>query len=148
MTCVERAAAYFDQGFNCSQSVCAAFAEELGVDRDTALKCSAGFGGGMGSQGNTCGVVTGAYMALGLKFGPTQPDADAKAAMYERIRDFSERFKAGHEGLECRQLLGYDFSIPAEKEIARREGLTKTICPHLVRDAAEILAEMLDCEFI
>jgi len=145
MKCTERAAAYFGEGFNCSQAVCTAFAEELGIDRDTALKFAAGFGGGMGRMGGTCGVVTGAYMALGLKYGPTQANPEAKAAMYASIRKFAEQFAAGHQGLECRELLGYDISIAEEHETARNKGLFKTICPQLVRDASEILEEMLSC---
>ena len=144
MQWTDRAVTYFSDGFNCSQSVCAAFAEALGVDRDTALKFSAGFGGGMGRQGNTCGVVTGAYMALGLKYGFTQATQEVKAAMYDKIRDFSERFRAKHpEGLTCRELLGYDISIHEEHVKAQQAGLFKTICPQLVRDASEILEEML-----
>ncbi len=146
MNCTERAVRYFEEGFNCSQAVCTAFAEELGIDRDTAMRFSAGFGGGMGRMGKTCGVVTGAYMALGLKYGFTQASPEAKAAMYAQIRDFSERFSAGHQGLECRELLGYDISIHEEHVQAQQAGLFKTVCPQLVRDASEILEEMLLCK--
>lgn len=143
MTCVERAVAYFEEGFNCSQSVCTAFAEQLGVDRDTALKFSAGFGGGMGRMAGTCGAVTGAYMALGLKYGATSANSEAKAAMYAYIREFAEQFTARHPGLECRELLGYDISIAEEREKARQENLFSTVCPQIVRDASEILEGML-----
>ena len=35
------------EGFNCSQAVFSAFAPELGLDRETALRVAAAFGGGM-----------------------------------------------------------------------------------------------------
>lgn len=143
MSNIERAVAYFDKGFNCAQSVCTAFAEQLGVDRETALKISSGFGGGMGRMAGTCGAVTGAFMALGIKYGPSQPSPEAKAKMYERIREFAERFTARHNALECRELLGYDMSIAEEREKIKAEKLTSDICPQIIRDTAEILEEMM-----
>ena len=44
----EKAFALFHEGYNCSQAVTAAFAREMGVSEEQALKLSVGFGGGMG----------------------------------------------------------------------------------------------------
>ena len=44
----KKAAELFAEGYNCSQAVVGAFAEELGLDLQTALKLSSPFGGGMG----------------------------------------------------------------------------------------------------
>lgn len=46
MDMVERAASVFHEGFNCSQSVCTAFSDDLGYSREQALKVSSAFGGG------------------------------------------------------------------------------------------------------
>jgi hypothetical protein len=40
----------------------------MGVSRELALKIAAAFGGGMSSHGEVCGAVSGALMALGLRF--------------------------------------------------------------------------------
>ena len=40
------AEAFFMKGFNCSQSVVAAFAQEMGLSQEQAVKMSAGFGAG------------------------------------------------------------------------------------------------------
>ena len=61
------ALAQFDKGFACSQAVFSAYAEDLGLDQETALKIAGPFGGGTGRKAETCGAVTGALMALGLK---------------------------------------------------------------------------------
>ena len=55
----QRAMELFKQGYNCSQSVVAAFCEELDIDFETALKLSSSFGGGMAVQwqGSSCPVV-------------------------------------------------------------------------------------------
>lgn len=54
-------------GFNCAQAVIAAYAEELGLDLETARALGAGFGAGMGTMGATCGALCGAQTVLGLK---------------------------------------------------------------------------------
>jgi alkanesulfonate monooxygenase SsuD/methylene tetrahydromethanopterin reductase-like flavin-dependent oxidoreductase (luciferase family) len=82
-------------------------------------------------------------MALGLKYGPTEAGPQAKAKMYERIREFAEKFQARNQSLECRGLLGLDISIPEEFEKAKAEKLTAKLCPKFIQDAAEILEEML-----
>jgi len=53
MTRADDVAALFTAGYSCSQAVCAAFAEDFGIDRATALRLSCGFGGGMAHTGNT-----------------------------------------------------------------------------------------------
>ena len=44
------------QGFNCSQSVVAAFADIYGYTEEQALRMSAGFGGGIGRLRLSCGA--------------------------------------------------------------------------------------------
>ena len=105
----------FDRGFSCSQAVLAAFCEELGLDRNTALKISQPFGGGMAQRGETCGAVTGAYMVIGLKHGRTQPeDTAARDRTYALMREFIDRFTNAHGTLQCRELLGYKLDDPAD----------------------------------
>jgi C_GCAxxG_C_C family probable redox protein len=140
---VETAVSCFAQGFNCSQAVFSAYAEHLGLDEKAALKIAAGFGGGMGRMAETCGAVTGALMALGLKYGATTPDRQAKEMTYERVRQFAARFKARHGSLTCRDLLGCDMGTVEGLEIARQQGLLTSSCPQFVRSAAEILEELL-----
>ena len=43
---IARAVAYFKEGYNCSQSVVAAFADLYGFTHEQALHISASFGGG------------------------------------------------------------------------------------------------------
>jgi C_GCAxxG_C_C family probable redox protein len=140
---IETAVSRFADGFNCSQAVLSTYADDLGLDEETALRIAAGFGGGMGRMGETCGAVTGAMMVLGLKFGNTSPSREAKDQMYARIREFAERFKTRNGSLACRDLLGCDISTAEGHKAAAERGLFTTVCPKLVRDAAEILEEML-----
>jgi C_GCAxxG_C_C family probable redox protein len=89
----------FADGFNCSQAVFAAFADDFGLDGETALKIASGFGGGMGRMAETCGAVTGAMMVLGLKFGSASPDQKAKELVYAKVKAFADCFKARNGSL-------------------------------------------------
>jgi C_GCAxxG_C_C family probable redox protein len=143
MSHVERAVHRFSEGFNCSQSIVSAYAEQFGLDEETAMKIAAGFGGGMGRLGRTCGAVTGALMVLGLRYGRNSPDQAAKERVYAQIQEFTERFNARNSSLTCKGLLGIDISTPEGHELARKKQLFTTACPRFVRDAAEVLEEML-----
>ena len=138
MNRIELAVSRFAEGFNCSQAVFSAYAE--GIDQ-TALKIAAGFGGGMGRMAGTCGAVTGAMMVLGLRFGGATPDREAKERVYAKIREFADRFKARNGSLTCRDLLGCNISTVDGYEAAK--SLFTTTCPKYVRDACEMLEEML-----
>ena len=56
---VQRAVENFMQGYGCSQSVVAAFADLYGVNENLANKIAAGFGGGVGRMRMMCGAVSG-----------------------------------------------------------------------------------------
>lgn len=74
------------------------------MDYQTAVKVSAGFGGGM-YLGSVCGAVTGGIMAIGLKHGGLGPNSMRTAIM---VRDFADRFKAQHKSINCPDLTGFD----------------------------------------
>ena len=142
MSRIEAAVSRFAEGYNCSQAVLSAYAEQFGVDEKTALKIAAGFGGGMGRMAETCGAVTGAFMVLGLQCGQASPEPEAKEAVYRRIREYADHFRARHGSLLCRELLGCDISVPESLQRARELELFSKTCPQFVRDACEILEEM------
>jgi C_GCAxxG_C_C family probable redox protein len=140
---IDLALSRFSEGFSCSQSVLSAFAPDLGLDTDAALRVSAAFGGGMGRTGRTCGAATGALMVLGLRYGATRGDDRAtKERTYALAREFIQRFEARNSGVACAELLGVDISAPEGHSAAREAGLFKTVCPGLVASAAAILQEM------
>ena len=143
MTKVERALSTFGKGFSCSQAVFSTFAEENGLDRETALKIAGGFGGGMGRMGEVCGALSGAFMVLSLKNSlGEQETPESKTRTYEIIRDAAARFKSRNEHIRCRDLLGIDISTPEGHEQARKLDLF-TQCREYVQDAVEILEEMM-----
>jgi C_GCAxxG_C_C family probable redox protein len=140
----ERAKAMFKEGFSCSQAILAAFSDEFGLPRETALRISQGFGGGMARMAETCGALTGAFMVIGLKNGRTQAKDDAaKEKTYALCQELVRRFRARHGSLRCKELLGSDIGTPEGAKIARNEKLHDDLCPHLIVSAAEILEDLL-----
>jgi C_GCAxxG_C_C family probable redox protein len=140
----KQASEYFAEGFNCAQSVLASHAQQFGLDSETALKVSAAFGAGMGRQGEVCGAVTGALMALGLKHGAiSADDKEAKEKTYGLVHQFLDEFAQKNGSFLCRELLGYRIDNPEERKKAQEAGVFSTVCPKLVREASEMLDEML-----
>jgi C_GCAxxG_C_C family probable redox protein len=134
------AVALFAKRHNCAQAVLAAFGPEAGLAEPVCQRAAAAFGGGIGRMGETCGAVTGALMALGLRYGDYAPDnAPAKAALYARALELVARFKARNSTVLCRDLLGVDISTDAGFKQAQERRVHETVCPKFVRDAAEIL---------
>ena len=132
------------EGFSCAQALLAVYGPELGMDRETALRVAGGFGGGMGRMAGICGAVTGAFMVIGLVHGMTKKgDLPQKERSYETIRQFAEKFKARNRTLVCRELMGVDVSTPEGFAESKANNIARTVCPKFVRDAAEILEEIL-----
>jgi C_GCAxxG_C_C family probable redox protein len=141
---VELAVSLFQKGFSCSQALLAAYGDYFGLDREVALRIAAGFGGGMGRMAKTCGAVTGAFMLIGLKHGGiAAEDRQAKAKTHEVVREFARRFLESHGFLSCRELLGCDISTPEGSKTVKEKRLNATICPNLVKSAAQILEEVI-----
>lgn len=142
----EQAVEKFKNGMNCSQAVLSSYSESFGLDSETASRVATGFGGGM-RMAETCGAVTGALMVIGLKYGNSAAEnKGAKAKTYEMIVEFTRRFKEHKGSVKCRELLGCDISTPDGEKKARDNGLFVSVCPEVVRKAAEVVEEMLEEE--
>jgi len=136
---------WFEGGFNCAQAVVAAFAEDFGIDRTTALRIGGGFGGGMGRQGLICGAVTGALIVIGLKFGKISPnDNEAGDRTNNAVNEFSARFKEKFGSLYCRDLLGYDISTAEGREYIKSYNITGETCPPIVQTTVEIVEQLIN----
>ena len=156
------AESYFRKGYNCAQSVFAAFAKDYGFDEETALKISASFGGGLGRMREVCGCVSAMAMIAGMETGSTtEHDAAGKQRNYEMVQHLAEEYKKISGGsIICRELLGLDkikagdeggsavkdnestFPKPSERT---EQYYTKRPCIELIRSACTIIEnEFLD----
>lgn len=138
------ALARFGEGYNCSQSTLAAFAEELGLALDVALRLAAPFGGGIGRQGEVCGAASGALMALGLRFGGATVDRAAKERAYAVAAEFLRRFEERTGGIRCRDLIRADQRTPEGLADARERKVFTALCPAYVAAAAELAEALME----
>ena len=150
MTHAEKAKAYFEQGYNCSQAVTLAFAEEMGLDVDTAAKMASSFGGGLGRLREICGCVSGMALAAGAMFGYSDPKArEEKADHYALIQKLAEEFKVKNGSIICRELLaGINNDTNPVPEERTENYYKKRPCADLCYMAAEILEREIECRTV
>ena len=142
---VESTVELFQDGLNCCQSILTVYGGLLGLARESALRLGTGFGGGMARHGEVCGAVTGAIMVIGIKFGMTnKSNSEARDKTYELVTEFIEKFKAKHNSIICREILGCDISTEEGRETANKDNLFSSRCPEFVRTSAEILEEIFE----
>lgn len=135
----------FKSGFNCSQSVLSAFAEDFGLSRDSCLRLASPFGSGIARMQETCGAVTGALMAVGLKYGKGENGTeDDKTIAYRQSQFLVNEFKKRNTTICCRQLLdGYDMNSPQEMAKIMELDLYNNYCLKYIQDAVEITETIL-----
>src|SRR5574344_753185 len=99
---IERAVELFKSGYNCSQSVVAAFADMYGYTEEQALRMAASFGGGIGRMRQTCGAACGMFLLAGLEKGTTDAkDREGKAANYALVQQLAGEFSKRNGSLVC-----------------------------------------------
>jgi C_GCAxxG_C_C family probable redox protein len=142
---VEIAKSKFVEGFNCAQAVLYSFCDDLGFNKDMALKLACGFGAGMGRKEEVCGAVTGGIIAIGIKYGRNKADDKiAGEKTYEKTRELMNNFRKLNGTFICRKLLN-------DCELTTEEGhkqfmelnLRNTVCLKCVQHAVEILEPLI-----
>lgn len=144
---INKAVELFKEGFNCSQSVVAAFADRYGFTREQALRMSASFGGGIGRMRETCGAACGMFLLAGLETGSTDgKDREGKAANYALVQQLAEEFKKRNGALRCADLLGLSRKAPvvSTPEARTEQYYAKRPCAKIVEEAARIWTEYLE----
>lgn len=137
----ETACELFAGGLNCAQSVFVAFCDVTGLDRETAMKLSSSFGGGMGRLREVCGTCSSMFMIAGLLYGLGEGYTyEDKAEHYRRIQYLAGQFKEKHDTIVCRELLkGLAVTSTPEPEKRTEKYYKVRPCIKFVRTAAEIL---------
>jgi C_GCAxxG_C_C family probable redox protein len=83
---------------------------------------AAGFGGGIGSEQDVCGAITGGVIAVGYKEGLGRDNQEEIAkACRASVRDIYEGFQDKFGAVDCLTLIGYDYREPGQQEAARTD---------------------------
>ena len=96
-------AAYATGERTCSQAVMEAYAGEIGLGRETALRLTEGLGAGLGGRQSECGAVTAAACAVSSVVGRI-PGA-GRAEVYCAVSGMCERFERELGSTLCRELM-------------------------------------------
>ncbi len=102
MSFPEKAKENYLNGFACAESILHAIKEENLIDEfpEEVLKCTTGFGSGIGGSGNICGAITGSVIAIGLKYGRVDTTGDNSMA-FEKVNEFLTRFNDRYKKQDC-----------------------------------------------
>ena len=142
----DAAYAWFLKGYNCSQSVVAAFAPQLGLTEEMALRLSAGFGAGIGRMREVCGAFCGVVTVLSMVYADPADPKD-KSRMYALVQEAAEQYRSRNGGsIICRELLAKAGAAPAwgtAAEDRTADYYKKRPCPELCRICADLCAEFI-----
>lgn len=142
----DAAYAWFLKGYNCSQSVVAAFAPQIGLTEETALRLSAGFGAGIGRMREVCGAFCGVVTVLSMVYADPADPKD-KSRMYALVQEAAEQYRSRNGGsIICRELLAKAGVAPAGGTAAEdrtADYYKKRPCPELCRICADLCAEFI-----
>lgn len=135
----------FASGYNCAQAVLFAFAPDLGIDSDLALRTACGFGGGIARRQEICGALSGGVIALGLRHGRGEGQDRARtAATYARVQELLSVFEEAHGTHVCRELLGgCDLSTTEGQEQFHGSGLPVRVCQPCVKTVVSTIERLL-----
>lgn len=138
-----KALSFFRKGYNCAQSVAAAFSDILTLDESSLISIATGFGAGFGRKQLTCGAVTGAIMVLSNHYFDHAAPAESKKRCYRIVREFHSRFTEKNGTDECMRLLGVDISSSEGYAFAETNALFSTRCEGFVADSVSILEKII-----
>lgn len=145
MSRADKAEELFRQGYNCGQSVFAAFADVLGLTVEEAAKIASPFGAGFGKLREVCGAVSGMTLVTGYLKGYSDPaDYESKKDVYALIQRMCAEFEERQGSIICRELLGLKKGEDtAEPAIRTEEYYRSRPCIGACRTAAEIVEKEL-----
>jgi C_GCAxxG_C_C family probable redox protein len=127
---------------NCAQAVLRFALLMTGLDPDLVV-AGRYLGGGIARMGETCGAVTGAALALGLRdFGRTGQAADTPARTTEQLQEILRDFAAEFGSRRCTELTGHDLSTPEGYAVFRKSD-AHMHCPDYVGWVCDRLVPLL-----
>jgi C_GCAxxG_C_C family probable redox protein len=136
----------FREGIDCSMMVLAEFADDLNITVEDAYRTASCFGAGM-FVGGVCGAVTGAFIAIGMRYGNFElNDTEQKNMVISKRDEFVRRFVEIHGSVNCPELLSIDLRKPDQRQYARDNGLFDKECPKFCRTAVLLLEDILTAD--
>lgn len=116
--------------------------QEFGIENEMIPRIATCFAGGIGNTGATCGAVSGAVMAIGLKRerGETMEEFLGTLAV---VQEFRRRFEATMKTINCRELTGLDLSTPEGIKELMKSDIPQAVCLPAVGTAYRLVVDLL-----
>jgi C_GCAxxG_C_C family probable redox protein len=149
---VARARALFLDEANvhgCAETTFVVLKEAFGLPDATDSSAAMALNGGVAYFGGPCGALTGAALALGLRFGARSSDhgpddhATAKRDAREAVARLMAEFEAEFGSVDCRTLIGRDIRTPEAHAAFIESGIWRTACMAQIEFAVRALADEL-----
>ncbi|MDJ0623716.1 MAG: C-GCAxxG-C-C family protein [Desulfocapsaceae bacterium] len=139
----EKARLYMEKYDSCTQSILAAFMEELKIDDPLLLRSAGAMHGGMVSS-LTCGIHTSAMMILGLLLGRenVEEGVDGLMPIVHPAQELIQRLNARLGSHSCKEITGVDFTNRRQAQKYHLAGGKKR-CERLVMEGVEEIAGFL-----
>ena len=118
--------------------------EALGIKSGLVPDIALGLAGGVGGQGDTCGVLTAAAMVLSLAIARKETEyPKKKMRIVQAVGRVHSEFKKQFGCTDCRTLCGLDLTTEeGRKKLA--EGVRVQKCAKFVEAGAKLVARELD----
>jgi C_GCAxxG_C_C family probable redox protein len=134
----------FDSGLNCAESLLLVVRKYTGLEKDSAPfipRIATGFGGGIARNGDMCGALSGAVMAISLALGRDRPD-QSRDQCYAAVDQFYNDFVKAFGSSKCRELTRVNFKTP-ERNAIYRERVRRERCTPIVEWAAKTASRII-----
>jgi C_GCAxxG_C_C family probable redox protein len=141
----EKAVSFFKAGFICSESVLMAMQDYLGLERNPSI--ATGFGGGIGRKGSVCGAVTGAILAINLKYGRRKlEENDIKEKAFSKALEFYNKFEEKMGSAICYDIIECDLTTEEGQKKFKNNNLLEEKCFKCVETSVNILLKIFEGE--
>ncbi len=140
----DKAAEFFDEGYNCSESILKAYLDVF-KKNPTLGAAASGFGGGIGGKGLTCGAITGAVIALGIHHNRQKSDEkEVYASLREKTLALLNNFEKEIGSFNCKDLQPYDLTTLEGREKLHDDKEAAKKCKSYLATSAKLLIELLE----
>lgn len=138
-----RAEKLFLSGYNCAQSIFAAYADMLGLTVEQAAKTASALGGGMCGARSVCGAFSGMLLVLGSLEGYSEAgDYEGKVALYKTGKALTDELENLLGSRICIELLR-GLKLSATPQQRSEEYYKSRPCVRFIGAAANVLDNYL-----
>lgn len=137
---------FLDRRRSCVESILLAGCEALKIKSDVVPEIAMGLAGGIGMQGETCGVLTGSALVLSLAVARKEKETEYPKELMrtvEAVGRLLQAFKKECGHTDCRSLTGVDLTT-AEGRERHKTSIRAQKCAGYVTTAARLLAHELN----